>query len=34
MNIINKYKDKIKGVLSTFDRMIIKGYVLQLCNYR
>jgi len=34
MNIIEQHKDKINGILSTFDRMIIKGYVLQLCNYR
>jgi len=34
MNIIKQNKEKIKGVLSTFDRMIIKGYFLQLCNYR
>jgi len=34
MDIIEKYNDKINGVLSTFDRMIIKGYILQLCNYR
>ena len=25
MKIIEKYKDKINGVLSTFDRIIIKG---------
>jgi len=34
MNIIEKFKDKINGVLETFDRMIINGYILQLCNYR
>ena len=34
MNILEQYKDKINGILSTFDRMIIKGYILQLCNYR
>jgi hypothetical protein len=34
MNIIEQNKDKINGILSTFDRMIIKGYILQLCNYR
>jgi hypothetical protein len=34
MNIIEKYADKINGVLETFDRMIISGYILQLCNYR
>ena len=34
MNIIEKCGDKINGVLETFDRMIINGYILQLCNYR
>ena len=34
MNIIQKNKEKINGVLETFDRMIINGYILQLCNYR
>lgn len=34
MNIIKKNEDKINGVLETFDRMIINGYILQLCNYR
>lgn len=34
MNIIEWKQDKIKGVLSTFDRMIIKGYSFQLCNER
>jgi hypothetical protein len=34
MNIIEKNADKINGVLETFDRMIINGYILQLCNYR
>jgi hypothetical protein len=34
MNIIEKFADKINGVLETFDRMIINGYILQLCNYR
>jgi len=34
MNIIESFKDKINGVLETFDRMIINGYILQLCNYR
>ena len=29
MKIIQKYNDKIKGVLSTFDRMIFKGYLRQ-----
>jgi hypothetical protein len=30
MKIIEKFKDKIKGVLTGFDRMIIKGHILQL----
>ena len=34
MNIIEWKKDKINGILSAFDRMIIKGYPLQLCNVR
>ena len=34
MNIIEWKQSKIKGVLSTFDRMIIKGYSFQLCNER
>jgi len=29
MKIIKKYKDKINGVLSTFDRIIIKGHIRQ-----
>ncbi|HGJ65946.1 TPA: hypothetical protein ENS27_11235 [bacterium] len=29
MKIIEKFKDKINGVLSAFDRMIIKGHILQ-----
>lgn len=32
MNIIEWKQEKINGVLSTFDRMIIKGYSLQLSN--
>ena len=32
MNIIDWKQEKIKGVLSTFDRIIIKGYSLQLSN--
>ena len=32
MNIIEWKQEKIKGVLSTFDRIIIKGYSLQLSN--
>ena len=34
MDIIQKNNEKINGVLETFDRMIINGYILQLCNYR
>ena len=34
MNIIEWKQEKIKGVLSTFDRIIIKGYSLQLSNTR
>lgn len=34
MNIIEWKQEKINGVLSTFDRMIIKGYSLQLSNPR
>ena len=34
MNIIKQNKQKINGILETFDRMIINGYILQLCNYR
>ena len=30
MKIIEKFKDKINGFLSDFDRMIIKGHILQL----
>ena len=32
MNILKQYDKKIKGTLSTFDRIIIKGYIRQLCN--
>ena len=34
MNIIQQNKEKINGILETFDRMIINGYLLNLCNYR
>ncbi len=34
MNIIEQNKKKINGTLETFDRMIINGYLLNLCNYR
>ena len=34
MNIIEWKQDKIKGILSTFDRIIIKGYSLQLSNIK
>jgi len=29
MTIIDKYSDKVKGILNTFDRMIIKGHLRQ-----
>lgn len=34
MNIIEQNNEKINGILETFDRMIINGYLLNLCNYR
>ena len=34
MNIIQQNEEKINGILETFDRMIINGYLLNLCNYR
>ena len=34
MNIIEQNKEKINDILETFDRMIINGYLLNLCNYR
>ena len=34
MNIIDQNKEKINGIFETFDRMIINGYLLNLCNYR
>jgi len=34
MNIIDQNYEKINGIFETFDRMIINGYILQLCNYR
>ncbi|MDR0461668.1 MAG: hypothetical protein LBH62_09680 [Nitrososphaerota archaeon] len=34
MNIIELNAKKINGVFETFDRMIINGYILQLCNQR
>ena len=34
MIILEQNKEKINGILETFDRMIINGYILQLCNYR
>ena len=34
MNILEQNKEKINGILETFDRIIINGYILQLCNYR
>ena len=32
MNILEQNKEKINGILETFDRIIINGYILQLCN--
>ena len=34
MNIIEQKKEKINGILSTFDRMIVNGYLLPLQNPR
>ncbi len=34
MNIIEQNKEKINGILETFDRLIINGYLLNLCNYK
>lgn len=34
MNIIEHYSDKINGALSSFDRIIINGYILSLQNPR
>lgn len=34
MNILKQNEEKINGILETFDRMIINGYLLNLCNYR
>ena len=34
MSIIEQNKEKINGIFETFDRMIINGYLLNLCNYR
>ena len=34
MNIIEQNKEKVNGILKTFDRMKVNGYILQLCNYR
>lgn len=31
MNIIQQTSEKINGVFQTFDRMIINGYLLDLC---
>jgi hypothetical protein len=33
VNIIEKFDDKINGVLQTFDRMLINGYLSHLFNY-
>ena len=32
MSIIELFSDKINGVFSTFDRMIIKGYLIPFFN--
>lgn len=34
MKILSVYSDKINGVLSSFDRIIINGYLLNLQNSR
>ncbi len=34
MNILEQNKEKINGIFSTFDRMIINGYILPLQNPR
>lgn len=34
MNIIEQNEQKINGIFSTFDRMIINGYILPLQNPR
>jgi len=34
MTIIKYYREKINGVFETFDRMIVNGYILPLCNYK
>jgi len=34
MDILTQFAGKVKGVLSTFDRMIIKGHSLQLSNLK
>ncbi len=34
MSIIEQNNEKINGILETFDRMIVNGYLLNLCNYR
>jgi len=34
VNIIEKYDDRINGVLETFDRIIINGYLTNLCSYK
>ena len=33
MNIIENFSDKINGVLQTFDRMLINGYLSHLFSY-
>ena len=34
MKILSIYSDKINGVLSSFDRIVINGYLLNLQNSR
>jgi len=34
MDILTQFGSKVKGCLSTFDRMIIKGHSLQLSNLK
>jgi len=33
MNIIKDFDDKINGILQTFDRLLINGYLSHLFNY-
>lgn len=34
MDIIKQNEDKINGIFESFDRIIINGYLLNLCNYK